>query len=141
LKGVHSQNEELFMNNMGIDQYDVPEGSTVVERRSHDRFDLELKGTAVFDSRGRPVEGKVLSKNINGYGAYLLTHTRPQISDVVAVDLRDPADPRQPELFLGAVGKILRVDPLSKNAFGFAVTFDVIRPFETDNSGEHCNHA
>jgi hypothetical protein len=124
--GVQSQHEALFMNNVGIDPCAVREGSTVVERRSHDRFDLELKGTAVFDSHGRPVEGKVLSKNINGYGAYLLTHTRPQISDVVAVDLCDPADPRQPELSLGAVGTILRVDKLSERGYGFAVKFDAI---------------
>ena len=114
------------MNTAGIDPCAVREGSAVSDKRSKERFNLELTGTAVFDPAGRAVEGKVLSENINGYGAYLWTHTRPQIGDVVAVDLHDPADPSQPELSLGAVGRILRVDQISKNAFGFAVQFDVI---------------
>ena len=124
--GVQSQHEALFMNNVGIDPCAVRGGSAVSDKRSKERFNLELTRTAVFDPAGRAVEGKVLSKNINGYGAYLLTHTRPQIGDAVAVDLHDPADPSQPKLSLGAVVRILRVDQTSKNVFGFAVQFDVI---------------
>ncbi len=124
--GVQSQHEALFMNNVGIDPCAVREGSAVSDKRSKERFNLELTGTAVFDPAGRAVEGKVLSENINGYGAYLWTHTSPQIGDAVAVDLHDPADPSQPELSFGAVGRILRVDQISKSAFGFAVQFDVI---------------
>jgi hypothetical protein len=106
------------MNNIAIDK------SAGREKRWQNRLGLELTGTAVFDPEGRAAEGKLLSKNINGYGAYLLTHTRPEIDDLVAVDLH--ADPSQPKFSLKAIGRILRVDQLSKTAFGFAVTFDVI---------------
>jgi hypothetical protein len=43
------------------------------EKRWQNRLRLELTGTAVFDPEGRAAEGEVLSKNINGYGAYFLT--------------------------------------------------------------------
>jgi hypothetical protein len=97
------------------------------EKRWQNRLRLELTGTAVFDPEGRAAEGEVLSKNINGYGAYFLTRTRPEVDDLVAVDLH--ADSSQPKFSLKAIGRILRVDQLSKNAFGFAVTFDAVTHF------------
>jgi hypothetical protein len=114
------------MKNVGIDQHRAPEGSAAFEKRSQDRLSLQLIGTVVFDPIGRAVEAKVLSNDINGYGGYFLTHTRPKMGERVELDLHDPAHPSQPELSLGAVGEILRVDRLSKDAFGFAVTFDIV---------------
>ena len=114
------------MSKLGIDQCLVQETSAAFEKRSQDRLNLQLIGTAVFDPIGRAVEAKVLSDNVNGYGGYFLTHTRPKIGERVELDLHDPAHPSQPEFSLGAVGEILRVEQLSKAAFGFAVTFDIV---------------
>ncbi len=114
------------MSKLGIDQCLVQETSAAFEKRSQDRLNLQLIGTAVFDPIGRAVEAKVLSDNVNGYGGYFLTHTRPKIGERVELDLHDPAHPSQPELSLGAVGEILRVEQLSKDLFGFAVTFDIV---------------
>ena len=102
------------------------EGLTFSEKRSPERFCVGLRGRATFEVEGQAVERKVLSRDISAYGAYLLANTCPEIGDDVEVYLDEPADPKQPEIILGAVGTILRVDKLSERGYGFAVKFDAI---------------
>jgi hypothetical protein len=114
------------MSNIAIDQYAVPEGLTLLEKRSPKRFDLELRGTAVFKEEGQAVERRIVSRNVSGYGAYLVTDACPQIGDVVDIHLDGPLGHKQEEISLGAVGKILRVNRLSGNTCGVAVKFEAI---------------
>jgi hypothetical protein len=106
-----------------IDNITNRKGLTLAEKRSPKRFCVGLRGAATFESDA--VERKVLSRNISGYGAYLLTDTCPEIGEDVEVYLDKPADPSQPKISLGAVGTVLRVDQLSERRYGFAVKFDV----------------
>jgi len=114
------------MTNMGIDQYTVPEGLTLLERRLSKPFDLELTGTAVFKEGGQAVERKIVSRDVSGYGAYLLTDTCPQIGDLVELHLHGPPGHEQEKVSFGAVGKILRVNRLSGDTCGVAVKFEAI---------------
>jgi hypothetical protein len=109
---------------MTIDKTANRKGLTFSEKRSPKRFCVALRGTATFETRA--AERKVLSRNISGYGAYLLTDTCPEIGDDVEVYLDEPADPSQPKISLGAVGTVLRVDQLSERRYGFAVEFDAV---------------
>jgi hypothetical protein len=115
-----------MMTNIGIDQYTVPEELTLLEKRSSRRFDLRLRGTAVFKEEGQTVERRIVSRNVSGYGAYLVTDACPQIGDVVDIHLQGPRGHKQEEISLGAVGKILRVNRLSGDTFGLAVQFEAI---------------
>lgn len=114
------------MINIGIDHYTVREGLTLLEKRSSKRFDLELLGTAVLKVGGRAVGRKIVSKNVSGYGAYLLTDACPKIGDLVEIHLHGSPELRQEKVSLGAVGKILRVNRLSEKACGFVVKFEAI---------------
>ena len=114
------------MTNMGIDLYTVPEGLTLLEKRSSKRFDLELTGTAVFKEGGQAAGRKIVARNVSGYGAYLLTDTCPQIGDLVELHLHGPPGHEQEKVSFGAVGKILRVNRLSGDTCGIAVKFEAI---------------
>ena len=114
------------MTNIGIDQYTVPEGLTLLEKRSSKRFDLELTGTAVFKEGGQVVERKIVSRNVSGYGAYLLTDACPQIGDLVEIQLHGPPGNIQAKISIGAVRKILRVNRLSGDSCGVVVKFEAI---------------
>ncbi len=114
------------MTNIGIDQYTVPEGLTLLEKRSSKRFDLELTGTAVLKEGGQAVGRKIVSRNVSGYGAYLLTDACPKIGDLVEIHLHGPPGHKQEKISLGAVGKILRVNRLSGDTCGVAVKFEAI---------------
>ncbi len=114
------------MTNIEIDQYTVSEGLTLLEKRFSKRFDLELTGTAVFKAGGQAVERKIVSRNVSGYGAYLLTDTCPQIGDLVEIHLHGPPKLKQEKVSFRAVGKILRVNRLSGDTCGVAVKFETI---------------
>lgn len=100
------------------------EGLTFSEKRSPKRFCLALRGRAAFEVGGQAAERKVLSRDISGHGAYLLTDSCLEIGDDVEVYLDETTDSRQPKILLGAVGTVLRVDQLSEKRYGFAVKFD-----------------
>ncbi len=111
-----------IITKLGIDKTADRENFTFFEKRSPKRFCVGLRGTATFEARA--AERKVLSRNISGHGAYLLTDSCPEIGDDVEVYLDEPANPKQPKILLGAVGTVLRVDQLSERRYGFAVKFD-----------------
>jgi hypothetical protein len=112
------------MATVGTDQFS--EELSLLEKRSSKRFDLALRGTIVFKKEGQAAERRVVSRNISGYGAYLVTEACPQSGDVVEIHLHGPIGHKQEEISLGAVGKILRVDRLSEDTCGVVVQFEEI---------------
>jgi hypothetical protein len=97
-----------------------------LKRRSAKRFDVELKGMVFSKTGGRTVAQKVLSRNITGWGAYLLTDKCPRTGDRIEVYLSQPSEIKLPKISFGAVGRILRVEPLSEKEWGFAVKFEEV---------------
>jgi hypothetical protein len=99
------------------------------EQRSAKRFDIELEGMAFSRTGGRTVVRKVLSRNITGWGTYLLTDKCPRVGDRIEVYLSQPSEIKLPKISFGAVGRILRVDQLSEKEWGFAVKFEDVIDF------------
>ncbi len=97
-----------------------------MEKRVLRRFDVGLRGTAILDDGGRSVAGRVLSGNVSGSGAYVQTTISPRVGDCLIVDLHGPTKSRQLQISVRAVGRILRVEQLSEEAFGLAVKFEEI---------------
>ena len=91
------------------------------ERRAAKRFNLQLTGTVTLDIKGRTVEGRVTTKNISAYGAYLLTDTRPSVGDRVILRLQGASKSNKPQITLQTIGTVLRFDQLSEKTWGFAV--------------------
>lgn len=97
-----------------------------LKRRSAKRFDVELTGMVFSKTGERIVVQKVLSRNISGWGAYLLTAKCPRIGDRIEVYLSQPSEIKLPKISFGAVGRILRVEQLSEKEWGFAVKFEEV---------------
>jgi hypothetical protein len=96
------------------------------ERRAAKRLDVQLTGTVTLDIEGRKVEGKVTTKNISAYGAYLLTDTCPRVGERVILRLQGASKPNKPQITLQTIGTVLRFDQLSEKTWGFAVKLDEI---------------
>ena len=106
-----------ILTKFGIGKTAARANLTFFEKRSPKRSCVGLRGTATFGARA--AERKVLSRNISGHGAYLLTDSCPEIGDDVEFYLDETTDSRQPNFLLGAVGTVLRVDQLSERRYGF----------------------
>ncbi len=86
------------------------------------RLDMELTGTAVFTTFGRPFESRASAKDLSAHGAYLLCGSAPEVGDPVEISLHQ----EEPKIAFEAEGVVTRVDELSEDERGIAIEFQAI---------------
>ncbi len=97
-----------------------------IERRAVTRLGLPLTGTVTLEIQGKEVEKTIKTKDISAAGGYFMSDTSPVVGDRVKLSLQWPPDGKAPELNIHATGKVLRIDALPDQKWGFAVLFDVL---------------
>ena len=96
-----------------------------VDQRVADRFNIPLKGTAVFTVGGTKDVREITTKNISAYGAYFETSLRASVSDTVTIRL--PIEGSEGPFETTAT--VVRVDRISDKTFGIAVKFKDVPHF------------
>ena len=91
------------------------------DRRKFKRLRLPFRGIATFSSHGQQ---EVEAQNISVASAYLLVDTSLNIGEEVKLFMQWPPENNQPGVILNADGTVLRVEPLSKKAWGCVVKFE-----------------
>ncbi len=98
-----------------------------IERRAVTRLGIPLTGAVTLEIQGKEVERSVRTKDISVAGGYFISDTSPATGGRVKLSLQWPPDWKAPELNIHATGKVLRIDALPDQKWGFAVLFDVKR--------------
>ncbi len=93
----------------------------VPDRREFKRLRLPFKGMATFSSHGQK---EVEAQNISVGSAYLIADTCLSIGEEVTLIMRWPPEKDQPGVILNADGTVLRVEQISKKAWGCVVKFE-----------------
>lgn len=93
------------------------------ERRKAPRIDLQLSGTMRLKLGEQEVEKNVLTKNMNAYGAYLLTELGPPVGAQVWLHLQWSPRAESSETEKEILGTVLRTERLSDQQYGFAYGF------------------
>ncbi|MCZ6484626.1 MAG: PilZ domain-containing protein [Acidobacteria bacterium] len=91
------------------------------DRREFKRLRLPFRGTATFSDHGQK---KVEARNISVASAYLIADTKLSIGEAVKLFMRWPPEDNLPGVILKANGTVLRVEKLSKKAWGCVVKFE-----------------
>ena len=95
------------------------------EQRRSERLKLEVEGFFIFrDQNGEGIGSKALVKDISQHGVYLISDVRPALGGQVELLLKWPQEGSTKERLLELYGKVVRLENLSTETYGFAVDFD-----------------